>query len=114
MVYTCDKLLAALKIILHLKFLEQRLAADLNRVAKTDSLDTCVSLHITRKHCHGVCVVQKPSIGANLFHIACKVFQHGHSAQRAHDTAYAEGVGDCLSETVLFGNLKVYNGAGVI
>ena len=70
MVDSCDLVARALKFIRHVKILKQTFKTDLNAVAKTDSLDLCVSLHVSGNDRHGVGVVQKPSVGAYLLHVS--------------------------------------------
>ena len=88
--------------------------ADLYAVAKTHGLNARMLLHVTRKDRHGVGVVEEPCIGADLFHVTCKVLENVDGSHTAHDTADAQGIGDGLTETVLLGDLKVNDGAGVV
>ena len=42
-------------------------------MAKAKGVNARVSLHIARKHCHGVGVVQQQRVGANLFHVSGEI-----------------------------------------
>ena len=43
-----------------------------------------------------------------------EILHYGNGAEGSHDTADSEGVGNGLTETVLLGNLKVGDGAGIV
>ena len=44
----------------------------------------------------------------------CHVPQHRHRAQAAHDTAHAKRIGDGLAQAVLFGDVEICDGAGLV
>jgi len=114
MVDTGDQLLATLQLILHAQLLQKMLGADLDTVAQAYGFDAGVALHVACQHCHGVGVVKKPCIGADLFHIVRKALHHRDGTQCAHNAADAQGVGDGLAQAILFRHFKVGYGAGLI
>ena len=83
-------------------------------MAESDGLDIGISLHIAREHCHRVRIVQKRDTGAYLCHILGKILHYGNGTERAEDAAYAEGVGDGLTETVFLRDLEVGDGARLV
>ena len=83
-------------------------------MAKADGLYIGVALHEAGQHGHGVGVVQEPGVGADSLHILGKIGQHGDGTQGAEDTADAQGIGDGLTQTVLLGDLKIGDGAGIV
>ena len=83
-------------------------------MAQADGLDAGAAQHRAGEHRHGVGVVQKQRVGADLFHVARKVEHHGDGAQRAEDAADAQGIGDGLSQAVFFRHFKVDDGAGIV
>lgn len=109
-----DGLLVALDVLVHAHLAEDGLGADLHRVAETHRLGEDKALHIARKHGHGVGVIEKPGVGANLVHIVTEGLHNGNGTEGAHDAADAEGIGDGLTEAVLLGDLKIDNGAGIV
>ena len=109
-----NKLLAPFKLVCHIQIVQQHFGADLYAVAQTDRLDAGVPLHITAENGHRIGVVEHQRIGADLAHIRCKRIHHGDGTQTAHDAADAQRVGNGLTQAVLFGNLKVNNGARLV
>ena len=83
-------------------------------MTKTDGVDVGIAKHIARQHSHGVGVIEEQRTGTDGSHILGKVFQYGDSAKRTEDTADSEGVGNGLTQTVLFGNLKVCDGTRLV
>ena len=83
-------------------------------MAQADGPDVGVTLHITGQHGHGVGVVQEQSVGAPALHVVGVAFHHRDGAQGAENAADAQGVGDGLAQAVLFGDLKVRDGAGLV
>ena len=106
--------LAFVRVVGHIQLLEKARNTALNAVTESDRLDTRVSLHISRKNCHGIRVVQEPSVRADLFHIPREILEHVNGAHSAKDSADAERVGDSLAQTVLFRHFKVDDGARVV
>ena len=114
MVDTCDLFVASFKLVSHIEALEQSFCTNLYAVAETNSLNSCVTEHISCEHCHGVCIVEEPCVGANLFHIASESLKHVDCSQCTEDTTDTQCVTDCLTEAVFLRNLEVNDGAGVI
>ena len=83
-------------------------------MAKTYCAHLCVPLHIAGEHCHRIGVIQKQSVGADLFHVSCKLFHHRNGSQRTHNAADSQGICNGLAQPVFLGNLKVCDGAGII
>ncbi len=111
---TRNGLLVTLDVLVHAHLAEDGLGADLHRVAETHRLGENKALHIARKHGHGVGVIEEPGVGADLVHIVAEGLHNGNGTEGAHDAADTEGVGDGLAETVLLGDLKIDNGAGIV
>ena len=109
-----NQLRAAFQPVLHAKAFEQRLGADLYAVAQPNGFYLCKALHIAGEHGHGIGVVEEISPGADLLHISGKALQNRNGAQGAHDAPDSKSVGDSLFQTVLLGNLKIGDGAGVV
>ncbi len=90
------------------------LGADLYAVAQSHCFHAGVPLHVAGQHGHGVGVIQKPGIRADLSHVIGKVLKHRDGAQRAHDAADSKGVAYGLAQTVFFRDFKVSDGTGVV
>ena len=103
-----------LLVIFHVQLAQQALAADLHAVAKAHGLDAGGALHGAAQHGHGIGIVQKQGVRANLFHIPGEVQHHRDGAQGAEDAADAQGIGDGLAKAVALGHLKVDDRAGLI
>ena len=101
-------------VISHAEFVEKGGGAYLNAVAKPYGLDFGEAQHRAGQHCHGVCVVQEPGIGADFFHVPGEVHHHRDGAESTEHSADAQGIGDRLFQTVFLGDLKVCDGAGII
>ena len=114
MVDTGNLLAAALNAVVHAERFEQIFRADLHAVAQADGLDTGIAQHVAGQHGHGIRVVQKPCVRADLLHVPRKVGQDGDRPQRAHDPADAQRVADGLAQAELLRDLKVRDGAGVV
>ena len=83
-------------------------------VAQTYGLDFSGPVHSKGEHGHGVGVVDEQCIGTNLLHILGKVQHHRDCPQCPENTADAIGIADSLPQAVLFGNLEVCHGAGLV
>ncbi len=114
MVDACNEFLAALQLVFHAKGFQQAFAAHLHAVAQAHSLYAGIALHKAGEHGHGVGVIEEPGVRAHLFHVPGKVCHDRDGAQGPHDAANAQGVADSLAQAVLFGHLKVDDGAGVV
>ena len=94
--------------------LQQAGSADLDAVAQTHGMYPGIPLHIAGQNGHGVGVVEQPGVGTNLLHVPGEFGHDGDGPQAAHDAADAKGVGDGLAQAVLFGDLEIDDGAGLI
>ena len=83
-------------------------------MAQAHGLYVGVPQHVPGEHGHGVGVIQEQGVGAHLLHIPGEVVHHRDGAQGPHNAPDAQGVGDGLAQAVLFGHLKVDDGAGVV
>ena len=98
----------------HADVVRHLLGGALHAVAEADGLDLGRSIDGRGDHRHRVDVVQEGDIGTQLGHVATHVQEDRDGAQRAHDPADAERVGDGLAQTVLLRNLEVDHGAGFV
>ena len=83
-------------------------------MAKTDGFYTGISLHKPGQYCHGICVIQKKAVGADLLHVSCEVLHYGYRAESTENPPDSQGVCDGLAQTVFFWNFKIGDGAGLI
>ena len=83
-------------------------------MAKTNGFDVGVSLHISRKHSHGISIVKEKSIGTYLRHIVGEVLQYGDRTERAEDAADAKCIGYGLTKSVFLGNFKIDDGTRIV
>ena len=95
----------------HADVARQGFGRALHAVAQAHGLDGAGARDGPAVHGHGVHVLEEGHIRADLFHIAAHSQHHRDGAQRAHDAADAEGVGDGLAQPVLLGDFKVDDGA---
>ena len=93
--------------VIHAEMLHTVTLNYLNAMAKPYRLYTCISLHISCKDTHGISIIQKPRIRANLLHIACKVLKHVDGTKPSEYTADAEGITDSLAQSVFLRYFKV-------
>jgi len=109
-----DQLLAPFKLVLHAQRLEQASGTDLDRVAQSDRLDAGMPEHVAGQHRHRVGVVDQEGVGADFLDVAGEIGHDRDGAQRPHDAADPERVGDRLAQAVLFRDFKVDDRAGVV
>ena len=109
---TCDVILEA--VYFDSESLEKSGGANLNRVAETDCLHACESLHVACEDRHGVGVVEEPCIGTYFFNVVCEVVEYGNCTETSHDTADTECICNCLTEAVLLRDLEVDDCTGVV
>ena len=81
-------------VVFHAELGEKAACADLNAVAEADGLNIGHAKHGAGQHGHGVGVVQKPRVRADLFHIAGKILHHTDGAQTAENATDAKRVAD--------------------
>ncbi len=105
---------ALIHILFHLQLGEQVPGADLDAVAQTDGTDIGVPLHIAGEHGHRIGVIDEKSVGAELLHVFGKTFQHRNGPQGTENAADSQRICNGLAQPILFGNLKVGNGTGII
>ena len=83
-------------------------------MAQADALHAAALLNSASDDCHGVGVVQKPCIRAELLHIA-RDFQHDRNGpQSTEQASYAKRICNGLFKTVLLRNLKIRNNIRII
>ena len=114
MVDACDQFLSAFQLVLKADAGQKILGADLHAVAEADGLHACIALHVAGQHSHGVGVVEKESVRADLLHIPGKILHDRDGPERAHDAADSQCVGNSLAKAVLLGDLEVDDGRGII
>ncbi len=99
----------------HVDVAGKLLRRPLDAVAEADGLDGRRAEHRPAVHRHRVDVVEEGDVGiADGFHIAAHIQHHGDGAQRAHDAADAERVGDGLAQAVFLGDFEVGDGARLV
>ena len=114
MVDAGDFPLQVIDLVEHVDVAQQSAGAGLDRMTEADGADLGLAQNSAGEGTHGVGVVEQPGIGADLLHIAGEIEHDRKGAQDAEDAADADGVGDGLTQTILFGDLEVGDGAGVV
>ena len=109
-----DQLFSTLQPVCHIQFIQQCFRADLHTVAQAHSLDLGVAQHIAGKHGHGIGIVQKPCLRADLLHIPGEFLHHRDGPQGPHNAADAQRVGNGLTQAVFLGDFKINYRTGVI
>ena len=101
-------------IIADPQLIEQGRGTDLDAVAEADGPDGRLAQHGPGQHGHGIGVVEKPGVRADLLHVAGKVHHDRNGPEGAEDTADPQRIRDRLPQAVFFGDLKIRDRTGII
>ena len=101
-------------IIANAQLVQDGRSADLNAMAETDCLHSCIAQHSTCQHSHGISVIQEPCIRAHILDISGEIHHYRNRAKSSEYAAYAKRIRNGLLKTIFLRNLKICNCTGII